>query len=116
MIDVETKKLLTSLLKKSCQTRLKMWSKTYDEMITGGEYLKGIRFSLYQIEGGERLESDAWQLCMPPQFAEHSDVDSEHSDVDYYGAQTKCFIDECVLNAIELYDLRARATLYSATS
>lgn len=108
MINTRHKKQLVSLVKASCQTRLKMWTADYDESISHSAYLRGIQFSLYQIPQGRRIESDAWQLCMPIQG------DAEEFVVGDWGARSDSvhahkFIEECVLNAIHVYELREMA-------
>ena len=110
MINTSDKKQLVSLVKASCQTRLKMWTADYDECISHSAYLRGIQFSLWQIPEGRRIECDAWQLCMPIQgdaeefvvgdLAPISEPDTHHAHK---------FIEECVLNAIHVYELREMA-------
>ncbi len=97
---------LFNLLVASCRTSLRIWSADYDEAISQSSYLRGIRFSLYQIPDGRRIESDAWQLCMPRQITTHDlEFDSEiRYDLD--SPQAKKFVEECVLNAMHVYQLR----------
>ena len=108
MIDVKTKKQLVSLVTASCKTRLKMWTADYDECISQSAYLRGIQFSLWQIPEGRRIECDAWRLCQPIQQSE-DEFDASPRLLDSDSAQAKKFVDECVLNAIHVYELRVMA-------
>ncbi len=114
MINTREKKQLVSLVSASCRTRLRIWAADYDESISQSSYLRGIQFSLYQIPQGRRIESDAWQLCMPLQISMHdSDFDVE-AEWKLDSPQAKKFVEECVLNAVHVYELREMA--YNATS
>lgn len=110
MINTRYKKQLVRLVKASCQTRLKMWTADYDECISHSAYLRGIQFSLYQIPQGKRIESDAWQLCMPIQGdAEEFAVGDLAPIQEPDSVHAQAFVEECVLNAIHVYELREMA-------
>jgi len=110
MINTRDRKQLVSLVKASCQTRLKMWTADYDECVSHSAYLRGIQFSLYQIPEGRRIESDAWQLCMPIQGDAGEFVVGELAPIrEPDSVHALAFVEECVLNAIHVYEARQEA-------